>query len=161
MDAAYECLRVHLRAITHVADIWRLYYINIQELDVPEAVYYGLEKLLRYRVRAEDIDSEAELKPPFGYIKSPYPFPVEYTSVTEKQKTLLKKGKEGDRPKSLGPLARRMINDYEKTDENRVKTLETGVAESTGTSVAESTAVVPSKIKLVSVQRKRKVDLAD
>lgn len=40
-----------------------------------------------------------------------------------------------DRPKSLGPLARRMINDYERTDECRVKTWKTGVTDSTETGI--------------------------
>lgn len=143
---------------------------NIQELDVPEAVFYGIERLLRYKLRDENIESTVKLAPPFGYVKSPHPFPAECRSVSEKKKIVLKRGEKGDRPKSLGPLARRMINDYERADERRVRNLETGATDPTGTDVAEFTetqkAVTPSKkIKTVSIlntrQKRQKVDMGE
>lgn len=80
--------------------------INIQELDVPAFVYYGIEQMLKYNVRDEDVKTKAKREPPFDYVKAPLPFPEEFKSVNKKRRRMLRNGERGDK---LGAFSQKNV----------------------------------------------------
>lgn len=93
-----------------------------------------------------------------GYIKSPQPFPGEYRPVKEKKKKLLKAGVGGDRLMSLAPLARRLLNEYERESKyDRIGTpRETRIPETTASTprVWKGAIAVPESISPVPEVRR-------
>eukprot|EP00920_Eleutheroschizon_duboscqi_P003776 GHVT01008782.1.p1 GENE.GHVT01008782.1~~GHVT01008782.1.p1 ORF type:complete len:293 (+),score=-7.41 GHVT01008782.1:110-880(+) len=133
--------------------------INIQELLVPEEVYYGLKRLLDVRLRGGAISTPSEDRPPVGYVKSPHPFPTESRTVKEARKQILLDGKGGDKSTSLGPLARRMEQRFhrEKSPSSMKATKGRGSTE-TRTSTEKSNRTV-SVAESDTRQKRRKIDL--
>eukprot|EP00919_Chromeraceae_sp_WS-2016_P039373 GHVR01093901.1.p1 GENE.GHVR01093901.1~~GHVR01093901.1.p1 ORF type:complete len:188 (-),score=22.42 GHVR01093901.1:126-689(-) len=98
----------HLYEQLRMLEVYGGCTINLQELYVPTAVYYGLEKMLAMRLREAEIVTPATKEPSTGYVKSPTTLPEAARMVKEAKRIQLDAGKGGDRPKCLAHLARRM-----------------------------------------------------
>eukprot|EP00918_Siedleckia_nematoides_P043437 GHVU01094916.1.p1 GENE.GHVU01094916.1~~GHVU01094916.1.p1 ORF type:complete len:219 (+),score=16.46 GHVU01094916.1:1-657(+) len=137
----------HLYEQLRMLEVYSGCTTNIQELYVPAAVYYGLERMLTVRLQKSEIVMPSTKEPPTGYIKSPSVFPETARIVGEAKKLQLDAGKDGDKPTCLAHLARRMNRRFGEGDKTH------SVPRSKVT-----TKTLASALKELS-QKRRKVDL--